>query len=174
MVHPDDLNYARGVYFDAVDRPAEYQLEYRLRRADGEYRNMLGTTSPRYFGREYAGQIGSVIDVTDIKRKQEETLARQNMESICVLAGGIAHDFNNLPGSVVAQSEAALTNVEAGPRPDEQLSAITNIAARRGDCSTADGLRRPRGREALNLLRVANGGGTARNCSGSLRRRRCT
>ena len=171
VVHPDDLKYAREVYFDAVDRRAEYQLEYRIRRADGEYRNMLGTTRPRYFGREYAGQIGSVIDVTDVKRKQEETLARQNMESIGVLASGIAHDFNNLLGSVLAQSEAALANVEAGQRPDQQLTAIANIAARGAEIVRQLMAYAGQEDELPRLPPFRKRSWNCSNCSGSLRRR---
>ena len=50
VIHPDDLEAARAVYHEGVDRRAGYQLEYRARRADGEYRHMLGTTAPRYIG----------------------------------------------------------------------------------------------------------------------------
>jgi PAS domain S-box-containing protein len=42
--------------------------------------------------------IGACIDITDFRRTQEEALAKQNLESLGVLAGGIAHDFNNVLG----------------------------------------------------------------------------
>ena len=41
-------------------------------------------------------------DITDLKRTQEEHLAKQKLESVGTLAGGIAHDFNNLLGGVLA------------------------------------------------------------------------
>ena len=53
--------------------------------------------------------MGSVIDITDLKRRQEQSVARQKLESVGMLANGIAHDFNNLLGSVLAQSELALS-----------------------------------------------------------------
>ena len=49
--------------------------------------------------------IGACIDITDLKRTQEEALAKQNLESLGVLASGIAHDFNNLLGGISAQAE---------------------------------------------------------------------
>jgi len=130
VIHPDDLERASGVYFQGVDLRASYQLEYRARRADGEYRHMLATTQPRYIGGEYAGQTGSVVDITDLKRRQEEDLARQKLESVGRLASGIAHDFNNLLGSVLAQSELALAELEAGARPDTELKRIGEVARR--------------------------------------------
>jgi PAS domain S-box-containing protein len=48
-------------------------MEYRLRRADGEYRWLLESGIPRYTGAgEFAGYIGSNIDITEIKRAEEE------------------------------------------------------------------------------------------------------
>jgi PAS domain S-box-containing protein len=39
-----------------------------------------------------------VEDINEVKRTQEEALARQKLESLGTLASGIAHDFNNLLG----------------------------------------------------------------------------
>jgi PAS domain S-box-containing protein len=130
VIHPDDLEPARKAYYEGVDRRASYQLEYRARRADGEYRNMLGTTSPRYAGNMYLGQAGSVVDVTDLKRRQDEGLARQKLESVGALASGIAHDFNNLLGSVLAQAELGLEDSDSGVSPKEELAAIRDVAIR--------------------------------------------
>jgi PAS domain S-box-containing protein len=130
VMHPDDLDHARVGYEEGVRSRASYDLEYRVRRWDGEYRNMLGTTSPRYIGGEYAGQIGSVVDITDLTRRQEASLARQKLESVGMLASGIAHDFNNLLGSVLAQSEMALSQLAGGAAPVEELKRIAEVASR--------------------------------------------
>jgi two-component system cell cycle sensor histidine kinase/response regulator CckA len=72
-VHPDDLALAHGL--DAHETTREpYQLEYRLRRHDGEYRWILDTGVPRFTVEgEFEGYIGSVIDITD-RRLAEEAL----------------------------------------------------------------------------------------------------
>jgi PAS domain S-box-containing protein len=130
IIHPDDLEAARAGYYDAVDRRTSNQLEYRARRADGEYRNMLGTTSPRYIEDEYAGQVGTVIDITELKRRQERDLARQKLESLGTLAGGIAHDFNNLLGGVLSQVELALSEMADGGSPESEIKSIRAVALR--------------------------------------------
>ena len=48
-------------------------MEYRLRRADGEYRWVLDSGTPRFSSREeFLGYIGSCIDITDRKEAEEE------------------------------------------------------------------------------------------------------
>ena len=105
-VHPDDRDRCLASYSSAFDARRSFQKECRLRRADGEYRWVLTTGAPRFESDgAFAGYVGSCTDITDVKRAQEEALARQKLESLGVLAGGIAHDFNNLLGSILANSE---------------------------------------------------------------------
>jgi signal transduction histidine kinase/CheY-like chemotaxis protein len=107
-------------------------MEYRLRRADGQYRWLLDNGVPRFeTGGIFVGYIGSCIDITDHKRAQEEHLAQQKLESVGTLAGGIAHDFNNLLGGVLAHSDLALSELASGSNPAEELQRI-RIAAIRG------------------------------------------
>jgi PAS domain S-box-containing protein len=130
VIHPDDLEAARSVYYESVEHRTGYEVEYRARRADGEYRHMLGTTCPRYIGREYAGQVGSVVDITDLKTRQEENLARQKLESLGVLAAGVAHDFNNLLGSITANAELAGAEIPAGSPACDGIETIKAVAER--------------------------------------------
>jgi PAS domain S-box-containing protein len=52
-----------------------YQLEYRLRRQDGQYRWLLDTSVPRFtVGSQFAGFIGIAIDITDRKNAEEALL----------------------------------------------------------------------------------------------------
>ena len=130
VIHPDDLEAARTAYYEGVDKRASYQVEYRARRADGEYRHMLGTTSPRYVADVYAGQVGTIIDITDVKRRQDEDLARQKLESLGTLANGIAHDFNNLLGGILSQAELASAELAEGTSPETEIGNIRAVAMR--------------------------------------------
>ena len=88
-------------------------IEYRVVRPDGGVRTIFCTSevlldddgSPELF-------FGAVQDVTDLRRAQEDSFARQKLESLGTLAGGIAHDFNNLLGAVSAQAELAMAQME--------------------------------------------------------------
>jgi signal transduction histidine kinase/CheY-like chemotaxis protein len=52
-------------------------MEYRLRRADGEYRWVLDSGMPRYEEGEFEGYIGSCIDITDKRRAEDELRSNQ-------------------------------------------------------------------------------------------------
>jgi PAS domain S-box-containing protein len=130
-VHPEDLERCLSGYAAAFDDRRDLQLEYRLRRADGEYRWLLFYGVPRMApGGIFAGYIGSAVDVHDLKRTQEETLARNKLESLGVLSAGIAHDFNNLLGSIIAQAELAETSLPDGAVAPEEIRQIKSVAIR--------------------------------------------
>jgi PAS domain S-box-containing protein len=74
-VHPEDLRSCLDTYVQAFDRHESFQMEYRLRRKDGEYRWLLDIGVPRVNSDgSFAGYIGSCIDVTD-RKLAEEALA---------------------------------------------------------------------------------------------------
>lgn len=65
-VHPNDRQRCWQVYSAAFDARQVFTMEYRLRRADGEYRWILHCGVPRYSGNnEFIGYIGSCIDISD-------------------------------------------------------------------------------------------------------------
>ena len=130
-IHHDDVDRCLATYSSAFAARRSFQMEYRLRRHDGEYRWVLHNGAPRFEqnGR-FDGYIGSCVDVTDFKRAQEEALARQKLESLGVLASGIAHDFNNLLGGILTSAEVALTELPEGSSAGEELQGIRTTAIR--------------------------------------------
>jgi len=74
-IHPDDVAPCWDSYARAFDRREQFQMDFRLRRDDGEYRWIVSTGAPRYHGDgSFAGYIGSAIDVTE-RRLAAEALA---------------------------------------------------------------------------------------------------
>ena len=72
-VHREDLERYLATYTKAFDERRPFRIEYRLRRADGEYRWVLGSGIPRFAADgAFAGYIGSCIDITDRQRAEAE------------------------------------------------------------------------------------------------------
>ena len=73
-VHPEDLQECMSIYSNSFDRREPFQIQYRLRRHDGEFHWIVDTGVPRFIDQEFAGYIGSCIDVTD-RKIAEDALA---------------------------------------------------------------------------------------------------
>jgi PAS domain S-box-containing protein len=75
-IHPDDRRRYVHEYQSALQGQRKFTTEYRVRRADGQYRWLLDTIVPRYTADErFAGFIGIAVDITD-RKNAEEALRR--------------------------------------------------------------------------------------------------
>jgi PAS domain S-box-containing protein len=74
--------------------------------------------------------IGACVETTDFKRTQEEALAKQNLETLGVLAGGIAHDFNNVLGGIHAQAELLEKDLSTDSATLSEVQQIKTAAIR--------------------------------------------
>ncbi|MGV0026266.1 sensor histidine kinase [Phormidesmis priestleyi] len=80
-VHPDDRAFFEETYQAAFEARQPFEIEYRLRRADGEYRDLLDRGVPRFLGNgEFVGYIGSCLDIT--ARKQAEVSLATRAEEL--------------------------------------------------------------------------------------------
>lgn len=68
--------------------------------------------------------IGSCLDLTHVKRQEEQLRRSQKMEALGKLTGGIAHDYNNMLGVILGYTDL-LDNALTGQ--SELLSYIDNI-----------------------------------------------
>jgi len=65
-LHPEDIDQCWDIFARAFDRRESFQMDFRLRRYDGEYRWMVSTGAPEYQADgTFAGYIGFAIDVTE-------------------------------------------------------------------------------------------------------------
>jgi PAS domain S-box-containing protein len=79
-VHVEDFQRCIDTYMAAFNARRRFEMEYRLRRADGEYRWLLDRGAPRFAADgSFAGYIGSCVDITDFKVLENEL--RRSVES---------------------------------------------------------------------------------------------
>lgn len=73
-VYPADVPRCLGIYSASFDARAEFEMEYRLRRFDGEYRWIVDHGVPRFESDgAFCGYIGSCVDISE-RRASEESL----------------------------------------------------------------------------------------------------
>jgi PAS domain S-box-containing protein len=71
-VHPDDFDRCLKIYLDGFHNRKVFEMEYRLMRYDGVYRWIFDRGVPfDNDNGEFAGYIGSCVDVTDRVEAQE-------------------------------------------------------------------------------------------------------
>jgi PAS domain S-box-containing protein len=76
-VHPDDLPSCLETYITSFDRRKPFRMEYRLRRAVGDYGWVLDQGAPRYSADgAFCGYVGTAVDITE--RKKTEAALRES------------------------------------------------------------------------------------------------
>jgi PAS domain S-box-containing protein len=72
VMHPDDIVRSAQSYENAFARRDPFEIEFRIRREDGELRWIVDRGVPRYNGDgSFAGYIGSGMDITEKKLAEE-------------------------------------------------------------------------------------------------------
>ncbi len=95
-LHPDDRERCLAIYRTAFDARRSFDMECRMRRADGEYRVVESHGVPRFApGGEFLGYLGSSVDITD--RLLEEARSREQaaLARLGEMAAVVAHEVKN-------------------------------------------------------------------------------
>ncbi len=72
-IHPDDRERVQRLIHAATSKREPFSVDYRVRRADGEYRWASDSGRPRVSGAgEFQGYIGSMIDITERKQAEKQ------------------------------------------------------------------------------------------------------
>jgi PAS domain S-box-containing protein len=108
-IHPDDQEEAIRAWGEAVAGRRPLATEHRLRRRDGEYRNMEVRAVPVLDDhgriREW---VGAHTDITDRLHAEEQLSQAQRLQAVGTLAGGVAHEVNNQLMAVLGFGEFVL------------------------------------------------------------------
>lgn len=78
-----------------------------------------------------AMNIGSIIDISERARLEEQLLHAQKMDALGRLAGGVAHDINNMLAIILGNTEFA-RDASVDPEVVESLDEIRSAAERSG------------------------------------------
>lgn len=79
-VHQADFDRCLAIYLSNFEKRTPFQMEYRLQRADGEYRWILDHGVPRFSDSGlFLGFIGSCVDITDVTEIKQAWDAQQNI-----------------------------------------------------------------------------------------------
>jgi PAS domain S-box-containing protein len=133
-VHPADRVRQRETLAQMLRTRQEFQFEYRVHRADGKCRDMLDLGTPRFLADgDFAGFIGIVFDLTDIKNVQAREFRERNLENLRVLTAGIAHDFNSLIGAIFGEADLALGDMAPDTPGRDSVERIESVATRAAD-----------------------------------------
>ena len=71
---------------------------------------------------------GTMIDVTESKKLEEQIRQSQKMEAVGRLAGGVAHDFNNILTAILGYSDLLGASLSASNPLREEVEGIRNAA----------------------------------------------
>ena len=134
-VHPDDVQGCFDGFLPAFHTQKPFRMEYRLRRADGEYRWVIESGIPRYTGAgDFAGYIGSNIDITDLKHAQEERERLRRLETdlshfnrvsmMGELAASLAHEINQPIAAAVIDARACVQWLRRDSRRSQKRARL--------------------------------------------------
>ncbi len=133
-VHLDDSNQCLQTYSEAFDRKESFEMYYRLRRHDGEYRWLLDKGVPRFNSDgSFAGYIGSCIDITERKLAEESlaTIGRRLIEAHEEERTWIGRELHDDINQRLALLAVELDRCNQHPLSAEQLSEQVRQAQER-------------------------------------------
>ena len=129
VLHPDDREATRQAWTAAVQGPSTYDVEYRVRRWDGEYRWFKTRGVPIRNGTERISRwFGTCTDITDGKLAAEELrLAKEAAESANrakdEFLANVSHEIRTPMNAILG-----LTSLVLGTRLDEgQRQSLSTV-----------------------------------------------
>lgn len=131
-VHPDDRQLVTTHIEEALNRKKPLSMDYRIVRPDGDLRHLHAEAEVTFSKTgEPIRVLGTILDITERKRLEEQLRQSQKMEALGQLVGGVAHDFNNLLTAIKGFSELALNHLEPDDHPVGQFLRHVQTAAER-------------------------------------------
>jgi PAS domain S-box-containing protein len=135
-IHPDDYQMVMAAFKAYLEgHTPTFEVEHRLQHKDGSYRWILsrGVCLRDFRGRAYR-MAGSITDITEHKKLEQQLLQSQKMESVGILAGGVAHEFNNLLLAILGYGKVLQESIPADDEhSQESIANVIKAADRAAD-----------------------------------------
>jgi two-component system, cell cycle sensor histidine kinase and response regulator CckA len=120
-----------GVFLQRLRREGSLaNHEYQAPRRDGSPVWLIGNFSLIEAEGGDEVLLGTIFDMTERRRLEEQLLQAQKMEAVGRLAGGIAHDFNNLLTAVSGYTELLLSRLDESDPGREHALEIRHAGQR--------------------------------------------
>ncbi|MBF0468409.1 MAG: ABC transporter substrate-binding protein [Desulfamplus sp.] len=132
-IHPDQKKSVLDSLLDHVKgKTGQWVKEHQIRTASKEWKWVLarGRVVKRDADGRALRMIGTIADISLLKKMEADLLRAQKMESIGTLAGGIAHDFNNILASILGFAEIGMDEAEKGSSIEESFKEIYTAGKR--------------------------------------------
>jgi len=123
-VHPEDRQRCLDTYVRAFDAREPFAMEFRLRRHDGQFRQVVDEGVPRVVDGAFRGYIGSALDVTEQRLLEDQLSQARKMEAVGLLAGGVAHNFNNMLTIINGYTDLMLARFAIEDPTRQDLEAV--------------------------------------------------
>ncbi len=145
LIHPLDKKRILSLTEKLLNKEIPvYEEEYRLKTKNGNYKWILSKGKVLDWENNTALRvIGTHIDLTERKLKEEYQYKNRNLESLGRLAGNIAHNFNNLLMNIQGNLELLKTDkkneenyikdIESSIKRAKRLSKKMLVFAKGGD-----------------------------------------
>lgn len=107
-IHAEDFDRCVGTYLEHFAVRTPFEMEYRLQRHDGEYRWIIDTGRPIYDqSGEFAGYIGSCLDITDRRNTEAQLRERETRMSTLLASMGEGVIMRDAHGVLLMHNAAA-------------------------------------------------------------------
>ncbi|MCP5102509.1 MAG: PAS domain S-box protein, partial [bacterium] len=133
-LHTEDRERIFSQWYQMVASGEKFTLEYRFQTPGGKVTWVFGQVVPLVddSGNKY-GYMGTVSDLSERKKLEEQLLTGRKLESLGILAGGIAHDFNNLLSVILGNVCMVMEEIKPAELHYKMLSMVEKASSEAAD-----------------------------------------